>query len=295
MKLGSADLIVFAAIVDHGSLSAAARHLGIQKSSVSRTLALLEARHGQRLIERSTRQMRLTEAGAMLLEHAHRVAEEIEAAEAAMASLSAEPSGTLTVAAPHAVAQRLIVSMLPDFLQRYPKIRIGIDVSSQTRDLIAEGIDVAIRVGPLAPSSLIARRIGTIPVILAASPGYLEGKGVPRTIRELASHRLLAIGTKIAPVRWDFGNAGEAMVITPSLAVDEAGLAREMAVAGLGIARLPEVLLLDDIEAGRLMQVLPEAKLEAPPLYVVHPSRRALSPKVAAFIDAVATKLGPIG
>lgn len=286
---------MFAAIAEQGSLSAAARHLGVQKSSVSRTLALLEAGYGQRLIERSTRHMRLTEAGEMLLDHARRVAEEIEAAEATMASLSAEPAGTLTVTAPHAVAHWLIVSMLPDFLRRYPKIRVGIDVSSRVIDLIAEGVDVAIRLGPLAPSSLIARRIGTVPVILAASPDYLERAGTPRSVAELARHRLIAIGGRVMPARWEFGADAGSVGVTPALAVDEAGLAQKMAVAGLGIARLPEVLLREDLAAGRLVQLLAEVKPEAPALYAVHPSRRSLSPKVAVFIDAVAATLGDTG
>ena len=288
MDLVSAELIVFAAIADHGSISAAARHLGMQKSSVSRTLALLEERYGQRLIERSTRHMRLTEAGSTLLDYARRVAEEVEAAEAAMANLSAEPAGTLTVTAPHSAVHRLVVSMLPDFLRRYPKIRIGIDVSLRLVDLIAEGVDVAIRLGPLPSSSLIARPIGKLPLILAAAPEYLERAGVPRSVADLTRHRVVTIGTRIAPVHWSFEAAGQSVDVTPSIAVDEAGLVREMAVAGLGIVRLAEVVMREDIMAGRLVQVLADVEPDAPTLYAVYPSRRALAPKVTVFVDAVA-------
>lgn len=291
MKPTGTNLLVFAAIADHGSLSAAARHLGIPKSSVSRALDLLEDHFGNRLIERSTRHLRLTEPGLLLLDYAHRIAEEIAGADAAMAGLAAEPAGTLSVTAPHAVAQRLIIPMLPVFLSRYPQIQINIDVSSRVLDLIVEGIDVAIRVGPLAPSSLIARRIGAVTMIVAASPSYLEREGSPQTIADLARHKLIELGSRATPTRWTFGNNDVTAPMTPSLTVDEAGLAREMAVAGLGIVRLPREILFGDLEAGSLVQILPDRPAESAPLYAVYPSRRALAPKVAAFVDALATTL----
>jgi DNA-binding transcriptional LysR family regulator len=291
MKLDGASLLVFAAIADHGSLSGAARHLGIQKSSVSRTLALMEARYGHRLIERTTRQLRLTEAGIILLDYAHRVGEEIETADAAMAQLSAEPAGLLKVTAPQIVAQHLIVPMLRDFLVRYPKIRIGIDVSSRLLEIVSEGVDVAVRIGPLTPSGLIARRLGFFQVILAASPTYVAEYGAPLEVGDLAQHRLIDISLNHTPIDWDFGQSHSPLRVTPSLMINEAGLARDMAVAGLGVVRLPRAIVIDDLAAGRLIPILPDVILEAPPLYAVYPSRRALAPKVVVFLDALASAI----
>jgi DNA-binding transcriptional LysR family regulator len=290
MKLANADLRLFSAIADQGGVSAAARYLGVQKSTVSRDLALLEERLGHRLIERTTRSMRLTEAGNLLLAYAHRVTEELEAAEAAMEALSSEPMGELRVSVPHAFAERVLVPLLPDFRARYPKITIGLDLSPRLVDLVEEGIDVAIRFGELQPSSLVARRLGAIPVILIASPGYLEKHGTPHSAADLAHHAVIGLGTKAGPTTWRLETpaGAETVGVHPVVGVADVSLIRRMALSDLGIAPVPSTYVRDELANGRLVHVLPGTTRGRPPVHAVYPSRRVLAPKVRVFIDAVA-------
>lgn len=296
MAIANSDLRMFAAIADHGNLSAAARHLKVQKSTVSRALALLEDRLGHRLVERTTRHMRLTEAGTLLLAYAHRVAEEIQAAEAAMEALSAEPSGDLRVSVPHGIAQKVLVPLLPAFSSRYPKIRIGIDLSLHNVDLIEEGIDVAIRFGELPPSTMIARKLGVLPIILVASPAYLANAGTPRSIHDIARHRAIGVGAKTTGVRWSFStpDGREHIHVNPVVSIGEVGLVRELALLGVGIASVPLALIRGDLAAGHLVHVLPGVVRGAPPVYAVYPSRRTLAPKVKVFVDMMAEALADI-
>ena len=293
MKVDNWDVRVFTAIVDQGSLSGAACSLGVQKSTVSRKLALLEGRLGHRLVERSSRKTRLTDVGDLLLAHARRVMEEIEAAEAAIEALSAEPSGSLNVSLPHAIAQKLVLPMLPAFLERYPKIDIGLDLSVKNVDLIAEGFDLAIRVGDLPPSSLIARKLGNLPIILVAAPAYLAVAGVPESARDLERLDTIALGARAKSHEWAIDGPGGPgiVVIKARITVSEVGLVRDLVVAGMGIASLPMAFVIRDLADGKLVRVLPEVTRGAPPVHAIYPSRRLLAPKIKAFFDAIGDSL----
>lgn len=293
MSLSNVDLRLFAAIADRGSLSAAARHLGVQKSTVSRELARLEARIGHRLVERTSRQARLTDAGRLLLVHAHRVMAEIEAAHAAFEAMSSEPAGRLTVSLPHAVAHKLVVPLLPAFLARYPRIDVALDLSVRNVDLVSEGIDLAIRVGDLAASSLVARKLGHLPIVLVATPACLARTGAPRSVADLAHLDTVALGTAAKAHPWTFDGPTGASSVTvhPRVTASEVALVRDLAVAGLGIATLPQAFVVDDLANGTLVRVLPEVTRGAPAIHAVYPSRRSLTPKASAFIDAVAASL----
>jgi DNA-binding transcriptional LysR family regulator len=296
MKLANSDLRLFAAIADHGSLSAAARHLGVQKSTVSRDLALLEERLGHRLIERTTRNMRLTEAGSLLLGYAHRVTEELEAAESAMDALSAEPSGDLCISAPHAFVERVVLAVLPGFRARYPKVRVGIDLSPRFVDLVEEGIDVAFRFGDLPPSSLIARKLGALPIVLVAAPDYLARAGIPNGVDDLARHELIEITSKPGATHWRLTTpeGQQEIAVAPAISVADVSLVRELVLRGLGIAPLPETYVREEIASGALTHVLAGCTRGAPPVHAVYPSRRTLAPKVRVFIDAVAERMAAL-
>jgi DNA-binding transcriptional LysR family regulator len=293
MKLSNANLRLFAAIADQGSLSAAARYLGVQKSTVSRELASLERQLGHRLLERTSRQARLTEVGHLLLAHAHRVIDEIQEAESAIEAFSAEPSGRLNISLPHAVAQKLVVPLLPAFLQRYPKISIGLDLSIRNVDLVGAGIDLAIRIGDLPASSLVARNLGTLSIILVASPAFLAVAGTPQSAQEIGNMETVALGTSATTVTWDLHSPeGHVQVkIQPRVTASEIGLVRDLVVAGLGIGSLPRAFVTDDLARGTLVRVLPDVTRGAPAIHAVYPSRLSLASKTRVFIEAVMAAL----
>ena len=296
MDLSNANLALIVAIADKGSLSAAARQLGVQKSTVSRELALLETRVAHRLVERTSRQMRLTEVGQLLLMHARRVVEEIAVAQASIEALAAEPAGRLKVSLPHAVAQKLVLPLLPAFLERHPRIDVALDLSTRNVDLVADGFDLALRIGELPPSSLVARKLGHLPIILVASPAYLARAGMPGSVDELASHDTVALGTQSATHRWCFSEAENRreLVIHPRVTSSEVAVLRDLAIAGLGIASLPRAFVADDLAQGALVRVLPDVTRGAPPIHVVYPSRQSLASKTRVFIEAVMAGLAAL-
>ena len=287
MGIGQSDLRLLVAIADRGSLTGAARQLGVQKSTVSRDLAILETRLGHRLIERTTRQLRLTDAGELLLGFAQRVGEEIEAAGAAMEALSSEPSGALHVSAPPVVIQGLLVPMLRDFIIRYPSITVALDATTRPVNLIGEGIDVALRAGRLPDTGLVAKKIGTIPIILVAAPSYLARAGLPRNVADLRHQAAIGIGGRVQETTWSFSPGGETIVINPAIHVSGTELACRLAITGAGIAAVPLPIASDSLTQGCLVRVLPELTAGDVPLQALFASRRFLAPKIRVFIDAV--------
>jgi DNA-binding transcriptional LysR family regulator len=295
MGIGQSDLMLLVAIAERGSLTGAARQLGVQKSTVSRDLAILEARLGHRLVERTTRQLRLTEAGELLLGFAQRVSEEIEAAGVAMEALSLEPSGALHVSAPHVVIQSLLVPMLRDFIARYPGIRVALDATTRPVNLVGEGIDVALRAGRLPDLGLIARQLGAFPVILVAAPDYLACAGSPRSAAELRNHAVIGIGGRVEETSWSFSPGGENIALHPTICVTGTELACRLAITGVGIAAVPLPLASGSLTQGCLVRVLPELTVGDVPLQALFQSRRFLAPKIRVFIDAVAHEVARQG
>jgi DNA-binding transcriptional LysR family regulator len=295
MGIGQSDLLLLVAIADRGSLTGAARQLGVQKSTVSRDLAILETRLGHRLVERTTRQLRLTEAGELLLGFAQRVSEEIEAAGAAMEALSSEPSGSLHVSAPHVVIQSLLLPMLQDFITRFPRIRVALDATTRPVNLVGEGIDVALRAGRLPDLDLVARQIGAFPIILVAAPDYLARAGRPCHAAELRDHAVIGIGSCVQETIWTFAPGGERIVLHPAIHVSGTELACRLAITGAGIAAVPLPIASDSLIQGCLVRVLPELTAGNVPLQALFASRRFLAPKIRVFIDAVAHEVARKG
>ena len=294
MKLSTVDLRMFAAIADHGGISAAARKLGLTKSLVSRALAELEDRLGTRLVQRTTRRMSLTETGELLATYARRVVEEMDNAEAAIEAIRDHPRGDLKVSAPFSILRFVLVPRLARFRERYPDVRLSLDASLRVIDLIEEGIDVAIRIGELTPSSLIARRLATTSVVLVAAPGYLKGREIPAAPADLAAHDIINLRRDTGPDIWALENihAERARVeVTPSIAVHDPGLILDLARQGLGIAPMPELYAAQALDSGELVRVLPEWTRGATPIHAVYPSRRSLAPKLRAFVEFVAEAL----
>jgi DNA-binding transcriptional LysR family regulator len=289
-------LAVFAKVVEAGSFSEAARRLKMPISTVSRRVAELEDQLGVRLIERSTRNLRLTELGAEVLEHAIRSAELSEAVESIVSNRLADVSGTLRLSSMPSVSDTLTTPLVTAFQASYPNVRVQILVTERMVDLIAEGIDLAFRLGPLKDSSLVARRILTYRHLLVASPSYLKDRELPRKPQDLLSHRLLTFSYWKPENSWTFmhrnGRDKETLIFQPHLSMNDfAGLAPAL-VAGAGIGDLPPVVQPSLIEEGRLVEVMPDWRFRTYDLSLVHVGNRNLS-KPCRLFKEFAVKMSP--
>lgn len=286
------NLRAFARIADLGSISAAARSLRSPKSSVSRSLVRLEESVGAVLIERSTRHLRLTDAGLLLQRHARRILDEVGEAENAIGGLIGVPSGTLRVSVPFTFATGPLAPMLPGFIARYPEVRVALTVDNRPIDLLMEEIDIAIRIGPLIDSELIARRLAIFDLRPYASPAYLEEHGTPETVGDLANHALIAALDR--RYIWRFRAASGAALefeVVPRTVVPEPDVVKTMLIAGAGIARLPGFHAANALAAGTLVRVLPHLEGDSVEAHALYPSHRSLSAKVRVFIDALVAHL----
>lgn len=287
------DLTAFVRIADLRSISAAARALKAPKSSVSRSLGRLECVLEAALVERSTRNLRLTDAGVLFLPHARRILNDVEEAETAIGSFAGAPRGTLRVSATFSFAQWIIAPMLPVFMARYAEVRVILDVDNRNIDLLAQETDLVIRLGPMVDSALIARRLAVFEMFLCASPSYLARRGTPVSPVDLAQHEL--IGREDRPVDWAFtainGRRESVADVAPNAVVpDPVGLLAVL-TGGAGIGRLPDYLAAGAIRRGELVRVLPDMRSDVVEAHAVYPSHRSLSAKVRVFIDALVTHL----
>ena len=289
------DLRAFARIADLLSVSAAARILGWPKSSVSRALARLEAEFGSALVDRSTRHLRLTDAGTLLLPHARRVIGDVEEAVTALGNYVGAPRGTLKVNVPFTFAVGLLAPMLPGFMARYPEVRVVLDVENRVIDLPVEAADLVIRVGTLPDSDLVARRLARIELWTCASPGYLAAHGTPSTIGDLSGHTLLAAFDR--PMTWSYRGPGgrvEQVEVRPGSVVPEPTAMRTVLLGGAGIGRLPDFLAEEPVAAGTLVRLLPDSVGDAVEVHALVPSHRSLSAKVRVFLDALIEHLNHV-
>ncbi|WP_374347034.1 LysR substrate-binding domain-containing protein [Chitinimonas sp.] len=283
------DLHYFARVVEAGGFSAAARLLGLPKSRLSRRVAELEVRLGARLLQRTTRKLVLTEVGGRFYQHCQAMLQEAEAAEQTIAALTEVPRGRLRVSCPVALAQGELSRFLPEFLSRYPQVRLEMLLVNRRVDLFEEAVDVALRVraeGDEDPA-LVSRRLRPAESILVAAPGLLAGKAIS-TPADLQALPVLGAIEADRRVHWRLFDAdGEVADIAaePRLAADDFVLRRVAAVAGLGVTMLPRVLCADELAQGTLLQVLPNWRLSGGNLQAVYAHRRGLLPAMRAFID----------
>jgi DNA-binding transcriptional LysR family regulator len=286
------DLRVFVRITDAGSISGAARALGMPKSSVSRSLTRIEATVRATLVERSTRRLRLTDAGLLLQRHARRILDEVGEAEDALAGFVGVPRGTLRVSAPPSFAAGPLAPMLPAFLARYPELRVVLSFDNQPIVVLPDEIDVAIRAGTLADSDLVARRLASTQLWACASPDYLATHGTPTTVEEMRGHTLVALFDHRSIWRFHTSaGAVQELVAEPGLVVPEHAIARTVLIGGAGIGRLPEYHARDAIADGALVRLLPDHEGERVEVHALYPRQRSLSAKVRAFVDALSTHL----
>jgi DNA-binding transcriptional LysR family regulator len=264
----------------------------MQKSTVSRRIALLEERLGVRLLNRTTRKLRLTEVGQAYYERCRQIMLDFAEAEQAVMQLQQAPSGLLRITAPIEFGQLFLGRVLGEFMRQYPQISAEVELTSRDVDPLEEGVDIAIQVGQPRDSTLIARKLFESRRRLCASPAYLAQHGTPRTVQELAGHRALHLPVD-SPRHWPL--LGENIACQRVLACNNITLAREAALAGAGIAALPVMISEAAVQDGELIELLPEARLPTGELYAVYPSRRFQAMKVKAFLDFLIASLPQAG
>ncbi len=293
------DLYYFAVVVDHGGFAAAERALGIPKSRLSRRISQLEGELGVRLLQRSTRRFAVTDVGQSVYRHAQSMLAEASAAREVVDRLSAEPRGVVKVSVPVGIAQQLMPKLLPEFLARYPEVRVQMHVSNRRVDLINEGFDIAIRVRTKFDDdgSLIMRSFGQIQELLVASPRYLDKAGRPAAPEDLVSHTSMTMGEDDGRHRWELqGRDGEVRRIDlkPRVSGFDFPMLMDLAKQGLGITMLPETMCADAVRSGALEVVLPDWRLPQGVAHAVFASRRGMLPAVRVFIDFLAERLPPL-
>jgi DNA-binding transcriptional LysR family regulator len=288
------EITIFARIVGTGSLSAAARDLGMSPALVSRNLASLESRLGVRLINRTTRSLHLTDEGAAYYETCTRVLAEIQEADAAVSAGRAEPRGVLRVALPASFGNQHVAPLVPKFAERYPDVQLALSLSDRTVNVVEEGFDLAVRIADLADSSLAARKLAPNRRVVCASPAYLARHGTPRTPADLTRHHVVATDFTM---NWDYrdpdGKPGSVRV-SGRYACDNWEVLREWALAGLGIALKSTWDVRRHLEDGSLVSLLPGYTFARDvAIYAVYPHRRHLPAKTRAFIEFLAESFGP--
>jgi DNA-binding transcriptional LysR family regulator len=279
---------VFTRVVELGGFSTAARAFRMTPSAVSKLVARLEARLGVRLINRSTRKLQLTPEGSAFYERALRILDEISAAERE-AAIGATPSGLLRVNTSVPFGLRLLLPLLPDFAKRYPEIKVEVVLTDLVVDLLEERADVAIRVGLMRESRLLARKLGESRMVVVAAPSYLAERGTPKTPDDLADHNLLRFGFAKWENGWPFKIGGETIAVMPSgnALVSDGEAMQHLAVAGMGLARLARFHVKADIKAGRLVPVLEAFNPgDIEPIHAVFVGHGGQLPaRVRAFLD----------
>jgi DNA-binding transcriptional LysR family regulator len=292
------DIWAFVRVVETGSFSEAARQMGTTKANISKQVARLERTLHATLLNRSTRKLGLTEAGTAIFQNALRMLEEARALEATAAGLQAGPGGSLRVSASLAFGNTYLGGLLPEFMERYPDIRVVLSMTDRYVDLVEENIDLALRMAPrIDMLSAVARPIAPIRYVLAASPAYLERHGLPASIEELGQHRCLTFGTSGAPMSWQFerGGATQSVRVHSAMCANSSPALRLAMLRGGGIALLPTYVVGEDIRRGEALRVLPEAVpigTFGDRLYAVYLQNRFLPPKVRVFIDYLLEKIG---
>jgi DNA-binding transcriptional LysR family regulator len=290
---------VFVQVVESKTFRAAAQALGMPKSTVSFRVAALEDQLGERLLERTTRRLRLTDAGALYHRHALRALETLQEAERALSERKASPSGRLCVTSTIEGGQFVLAPVFAEYARRYPDVELEIILTDRRVDLIEEGVDVAIRGGALPDSSFIARRLPSLGSIgCYASPTYLKAHGVPASPRELARHACLVMTSQSEPLAWKFEMNGRATTvrISPRARANSFVVLAEFAKAGVGIARLPSSVAKDDIRRGALAPVLEAfTPKTSGSLHAVYPSARHLSARVRALLELLEEQPGGCG
>jgi DNA-binding transcriptional LysR family regulator len=282
-------MLAFVAVADLKGFAPAARKLRLSPSAVTRLVAALEERLGARLLQRTTRSVALTDAGTRYLERARRILADVEEAELAAEGERTRPSGRLVVSAPVGFGRLHVSPVMAAYLQRYPEVSAELRLEDRVVNLVEDGIDLAVRIGILADSSLVARHVGEMRRIVVASPDYLKRHGEPKTPAQIAGHQTIQFGASAVTGEWRFADGGREfrLDIAPRFACNVADAAIQYAEQGGGLTRVLAYQAADAIRRGSLQILLEKFEQPALPINMVYPTSRLLSAKVRAFIDLV--------
>lgn len=289
-----ASLQIFVKVVQTGSFTRAAEALNTQKAYVSRVVTQLEKRLGVRLLERTTRALALTEIGREFFERAIGILASVEDAQRAVQKAQGEPRGVLKLTCGVEFGMIAVSRWIGAYLDRYPHVRVEADFTGRVVDIVHEGFDVAIRVGPLADSSLTARKLGELRYGLFAAPAYLIRRGVPEHPRELEGHDILSFAGGAHAATWVLAQHGqpERVTMSPRMTANNVFAIKDAAVAGLGIAKLPLIVSDPAVQAAQLQPILGDWSHPEIPVHAVFASARYLTPKVRTFIDLAVEAMG---
>ena len=289
------EMQVFVAAVSSGSFSAAGRHLELSPSAVSKLISRMESRLGVRLLNRTTRTLSLTEGGQVYFQRCIEIIQDVELAEDALSGFGQVPKGILRINSSAGFARHQLIPQLSEFQAMYPQIDIELQLSGVSVDLIGERVDVAIRLGSLEDTSLVARKLGESQRIVCASPAYLEKYGQPQTPDELKQHHCLRLSTSDSFNHWHFNrqSTSDVIDIEHGFVTDNVEALHEYARMGGGIARLSSFMVAGDIEAGRLVPLLRHYDIDKQQIHVLYTHRKYLPAKIRVFVDFLLQKFVP--
>lgn len=286
-------MTVFVAVAEEESFAGAARRLGMSPPAVTRAIASLEDRLGVKLLNRTTRYVRATDAGERYLDDARRVIAAADEADEAAVGINAEPRGHMTITAPVLFGRMYVMPGIVEYLRTYPDTTVSALFLDRVVNMLEEGVDVGIRIGELSDSSYRALRVGHVRRVICASPAYLKKNGIPQTPQDLKQHEVIVASSLSQSVEWRFVDQGEpvAVRIKPRLTVSSNDGAIEAAVQGLGVTRLMSYQVAPLLAAGKLKIVLSEFESPKVPIHIIHREGRHASTKMRAFIDLMAERL----
>lgn len=293
----SLAMLAFVRAVECNGFTTAARDLGVTPSAVSKLVTRLEQKLGVRLLRRSTRRLALTAEGEIYFERVQRIVGEIAEAEADVMRFGEQPRGRVRVSVGTAFATCALVPALPEFTARFPEITLDLVITEYPVDLIDAGIDVAIRIGPLGDVNLVARRVGDLERVISAAPAYLERHGVPRVPEDLTRHNCLTLPGVAGQTEWPFRSAGgvRSVAVRGNITVNNAETLYELALLGLGVIRLSDLIVGPAIRSGRLVPILLDVHQPEPlPVHAVYAPSRRRPPKVDALVQFLVEKFAAV-
>ncbi|MGK3968337.1 LysR family transcriptional regulator [Sorangium sp. So ce118] len=296
LRANLSDILVFMAVVEEGSFIAGGQAMGLTRSAAGKAVSRLEDRLGVRLLNRTTRALSLTDEGRVFYDRGLQILAAVDDAEASVAGRSGTPRGLLRLTVPDAFGRLVVLPLLRKYLEAWPDIQVEVSFTDRLADLVEEGFDLAVRIGEAPPDTrLVSRVVARYKAMLCASPSYIAERGEPRSLDELAGHDCLIFSSRNRRQSWRFVGDDGAWVKAQGrsrLRLDSGEALRDAAVAGLGIAFLPDFLVAADVAAGRLQQVLPDLEAEDVKIVTIYPTRRLLEPRVRRFIDLMVEELG---
>lgn len=291
------DLEIFVEVVEQGSFTQAAENLGVSKSFVSKQISSLEDHLGVRLLNRTTRKIAVTDAGSAFFERARQILDDIDEAERSVMQLNTAPRGVLRISAPMTFGLQYIAPLANQFMSANPELTIDLEFNDRQVDVLDEGFDLVIRIGQLADSSFVARRLAPMRSLVVASPDYLARRGTPTHPQDLGAHECMQYTYQTSPSTWRFeGQTGEVVhvAVAGRLRANNGVAILDASRRGLGISVLPDFIAHDDIVSGNLVEILHQWSPGLRAIWALYPHNRHLSAKVRLFIDFLAEELNPV-